>query len=365
MNKLSIWALHGDEAEAVEAVDAVSGLDLENRLEETLVRRPDMLEPDIQLVGRQTPTAGGPSDLLGIDAGGRLVVFELKRGALTRDAVTQCIDYASALNAMDPEEDLAKHIAEQSGRRGIAAISDFGEWYEEKFEQNEMSDLLPPRLVLVGLGVDDRAERMARFLQDHGVDISVLTFYGFRHGSETLIARQVEVEVEHTPLSPTGRRKPTTAEKQNALQNWLSEHGLTDLFNDVLDTMRGSLPNAFPLHPTRNTVALNMSIKTDSGKYQSRAFCNIRVGAPGENTMSINLPGSALQRYGDEPIRILKSEIEVTPQKGGFMIRIDNSEHWEQQRGAIIRFAEAAGETWRQQFESAGQAPIPPPTDAP
>ena len=57
----------------------------------------------LTLVGRQTPTEGGPLDLLGVDADGRLVVFELKRGTLSRDAVAQVVDYASYLNAMESD----------------------------------------------------------------------------------------------------------------------------------------------------------------------------------------------------------------------------------------------------------------------
>ena len=55
------------------------------------------MEP-LTLVGRQTPTEGGPLDLLGVDGDGKLVVFELKRGTLLRDAVAQILDYASPIS---------------------------------------------------------------------------------------------------------------------------------------------------------------------------------------------------------------------------------------------------------------------------
>ena len=91
-DELKVWA-PGDGAE-VDVVESVT-VGLEDRLEETLVRRPEMIEPGLYLVGRQTPTEGSPLDLLGVDKDGRLVVFELKRERLTREAVTQCIDYTS------------------------------------------------------------------------------------------------------------------------------------------------------------------------------------------------------------------------------------------------------------------------------
>ncbi len=137
--ELKIWAL--GEGNEIESIKGVSGMDLEHTLEETLVKLPEMLETGIHLVGRQTPTDGGGLDLLGVDRDGRLVVYELKRGKVTRDAVTQCIDYASDLNAKDPEE-LADYIAEHSGTGGIEPIDDFAEWYEERIGESELDALL-------------------------------------------------------------------------------------------------------------------------------------------------------------------------------------------------------------------------------
>ena len=58
-----------------------------------------------------------------------------------------------------------------------------------------MESLKPLRLFLVGLGADDRTERMVRFLAENsGMDISLLTFHGFAYDGRTLLARQVEVE---------------------------------------------------------------------------------------------------------------------------------------------------------------------------
>ena len=86
----------------------------EMALEELLARNPEMLGSGLKLVGRQTRTKSGWLDLLAVDQDGRLVVYELKRGTLARDAVTQVLDYASDLDAMSTSE-LAGHIAECSG----------------------------------------------------------------------------------------------------------------------------------------------------------------------------------------------------------------------------------------------------------
>ena len=97
MEDIKIWSLDGLTATPL---DAASQMESERKLEDTLVNNPGLLMDGLALVGRQTPTEGGPLDLLGVDKYGRLCVFELKSGTVARDAVAQVIDYASDLDGM-------------------------------------------------------------------------------------------------------------------------------------------------------------------------------------------------------------------------------------------------------------------------
>ena len=112
MEEIRFWSIDGKQATELKPANQMES---EAFLEDILVNNPGLLLEDLTLVGRQTPTEGGPLDLLGVDGDGRLVVFELKRGTLSRDAVAQVIDYASDLDNMDLV-DLANHISERSGR---------------------------------------------------------------------------------------------------------------------------------------------------------------------------------------------------------------------------------------------------------
>ena len=112
MDEIKLWALDGERAVPVQPA---AGMDSEERLEEILVKNPEMLIPGLTLVGRQTATDGGPLDLLGVDSDGRLVLFELKRGSLSRDAVAQIIDYASDLESMGIDA-LADRIVAHKGK---------------------------------------------------------------------------------------------------------------------------------------------------------------------------------------------------------------------------------------------------------
>ena len=154
MDEFKIWAL--EDAASVVELESQRRMEAESLLEDTLVAYPDLLMPGLKLVGRQTPTAGGPLDLLGVDKYGRLSLFELKRGTHTRDAVAQVIDYAADLEAMDLAE-LIGRLAKESGERGIGEIEDFEEWYGQQFGEQELTSLRPLRMFLVGLGADERA----------------------------------------------------------------------------------------------------------------------------------------------------------------------------------------------------------------
>ncbi len=105
MEKIEIWEVANGRDTATSLLSTIDSTKTEEELEEILVRSPDMLERGLQLVGRQTPmTGGGYLDLLAVDGDGRLVVFELKRGTLSRDAVAQVVDYASDLDAIEFED---------------------------------------------------------------------------------------------------------------------------------------------------------------------------------------------------------------------------------------------------------------------
>ena len=141
MEKIEIWEMGSGRRTAPSLLSTIDGTKTEEELEDILVRSPDMLERGLQLVGRQTPmTGGGYLDLLAVDGDGRLVVFELKRGTLSRDAVAQVVDYASDLDAVDLE-DLAKLIVNHSGSGDIATIDDFIDWYDRQYDGKSIESL--------------------------------------------------------------------------------------------------------------------------------------------------------------------------------------------------------------------------------
>ena len=279
MDEIKIWALDGAQATPVSETNMMES---EGRLEEALVNNPDMLMPELTLVGRQTDTEGGPLDLLGVDSDGRLVLFELKRGRLSRDAVAQIIDYASALNAMGVDR-LAAHIAERSGSGGIEKIDDFEEWHAENSDADSLDALLPLRIFLVGLGVDDATERMVNFLASIGMDISLLTFQGFVQDGKTMLARQMRVapDDDAVPSQPQPRKQRyvSVAERRERLYKRAEENNLLDVFNEAREMFRREFN-----HPSENpgTWGFAMALRLPGKRPRSFARVDVTNGNGGQ-----------------------------------------------------------------------------------
>ena len=69
---------------------------------------------------------------------------------------------------------------------GLIGLTTFEGWYIKNLGFDSLDSLRPLRMFLVGLGVDDTTERMVNFLAQEGLDISLLTFYGFKQDGKVL-----------------------------------------------------------------------------------------------------------------------------------------------------------------------------------
>ena len=229
---IGIWEIDRT-SRAGTKLDLAERVETEEMLEAVLVENPKMLMRGLTLVGRQVPVETGYADLLGIDGDGRLVVFELKRERLTRDAVAQVLDYCTYLEAL-PDSEIATLIAERSGTHGINKISDFEEWYGSQGGDS----IKPVRMVLVGLGLDKSARRMVVYLADRGIDVELLTFHGYAHGDRLLLARQVRTRGDrHAPSARQARNMNRKAD----ITRKAIEHGMAEVWRDARDSLDYSI----------------------------------------------------------------------------------------------------------------------------
>lgn len=250
MNEIKIWRCD-NMGNLVEKIQPASQMDYETSLENLLEQNPKMLESDLKLIGRRMTIDGKYElDLLGLNREDKLVVFELKRGVLTRKAVAQILDYCSWIDSRN-EDQLLEFLSSGSA---INEFDDFGSWYKKlRDKELDCSVLRPTRMALVGLGVDERAKRMVEYMAYNEMEISLLTFHGFRDGNNVLLARQVEVETKHQETS-TGRTNEK--EKFRRLQKKIQEYG--EEFERFWKEVRESLnSDDATLEPQSTGIAYN------------------------------------------------------------------------------------------------------------
>lgn len=347
MQQIKVWSVNrsDEEKEVVSCLEEVNNAEAEYLLEDLLVREPEMLMPNLQLVGRQTPTGDGPLDLLGVDENGQLVVFELKRGTLRREAVAQIIDYGAQLNQMSTEE-LADHIAERSGGEGIAEIDNFREWYDEAFPSDENDFAGKPRLALVGLGADEATKAMVFFLADSDLDMTLITFYGFERDGEFLLARQVEVEGR----SESDRTWLRKAEKQQIVEENAKKLGFWDLLQDIEEVVMESSDRTFYLYPTQKKYGFYLPEMTDRGNLSHRIYAGARLDP---DTESVQLKfGKRAFKVADEAMEefIAATGAERTDEES--RLRLSSMEDWESVRDDAQKIFSAIYEGWKEWREA-------------
>jgi hypothetical protein len=165
-------------------------------LEEWLASDPSIIRPGLKIIGRQVITGSGPLDLLAVDELGNLVVIELKRDKLPREALTQAIDYASAVASWGIDK-IREICAKYTG-------DSFEDVLSEAFPDMDLENLTinqTQRIILVGFAVEPALERMIEWLSGaYGVGINAVSLKYMRTsaGNEVLtrtavISEQAEV----------------------------------------------------------------------------------------------------------------------------------------------------------------------------
>ena len=331
-DELRLWRV--GESGRVEPLPPIQQMPTELALEDLLVRNPEMLEPGLKLVGRQTVTETGWLDLLAVDRDGRLVVYELKRGRLAREAVTQVLDYASDLDAMGIRT-LTEHIAERSGNDGIQRIDDFEQWYADNFGDDDLSRLLPPRMVLIGLGVDPIVERMARFISGGPLDVSVVTFQGFMSGGDRLLARRMEVRSGRSQAEQR-HRSVTVDERRQALREYLVHNGYEEVFNQVCADIREAMPER-GVREQQGKVGIAFLLTEPDEPSRPKRYFGVQAGYESA-IYSVSILPEAI-RWGGEALERLRETVDLTDwTHGGLCFYFASEDEWAERRPAVLEF---------------------------
>jgi hypothetical protein len=337
---IQLWAVERDkDTPSASPVERVDNTETEKSLEDLLVASPELLMPDLTLIGRQVPTEGGPLDLLGIDSDGRLVVFELKRGTLTREAVAQVLDYASDLAALD-EARFARLIEEHSGQLGIEKFTDFADWYSQEYPGQSENFLDRPKMVLVGLGVDDRARRIVNFLADSRVDIQLLTFNAFRSADTLLLARQIESRPPKPPITSS----PTKASNLKILLETATDLGVKDLLIAVDEFIEKRIQGYS--WPNKMGHSYYLPERTDAGGFTSRCYVSIRLDKKERGSLFLGVWARAATAAGTVTEEFFSSRDFIKDKHGITYLRF-RADDWPSLQESLSGFLAAVVEGWK------------------
>lgn len=158
-------------------------------LEPWIKSNPEILGTDISIIGNQISSKSGPIDLLGIDSSGNLIIIELKRDKLPREALAQAIDYASDVSSWSIEK-ISEVCSSKIGKT-------LEEVYQEQFPDIELESIninSTQRILLVGFSIESSLERMIEWLSDgYGVNINaiILSYAVTDNGNEILVRTSI------------------------------------------------------------------------------------------------------------------------------------------------------------------------------
>lgn len=351
MQEIRLWSLEKSDEGKLKAIQvkAIRNAETEQMLEDILVREPELLLPGLTLVGRQVPTKGGPLDLLGIDGDGRIVVFELKRGTLTRDTVTQAIDYASDLHEMEAES-LFRHIEEYSGRYGINKIDDFEEVYNQNYPDSDALEE-KPRIILVGLGADERALRMVNFLADSGLDIQILTFHAFERDGRLFLAKHVE-STAPSPRVGAGVQRITKKDNYEMLFANAEQLGIKDLLERVRKYFKGNLPPAAYEWPGKESCSFYLPEKTERGNSAPRVYFSVYLRRHTPRKLRLMLNKRVVDAASKEIQEFQNQVPEATLNEKYDQVEVDFSmDQWDKLSSSLDSLVPAVERGWKAKVE--------------
>ena len=232
--EIKVWQIENGKLAPVDITMAGAGRTEPEDLERWIKSNPSILGQDLLIVGEQVQTKSGPLDFLGMDKSGNVVIIELKRERIPREALAQAMDYASDVASWELDK-LSEECVKYRGQTLDAYIN-------ESFEDVDLEDISvnqTQRILLVGTYIEESLQRMIGGLSDnYGVSINAVIFKYIRTKcGDELIARTMIIpeEVEKERSQKQQRKIPMSDEPGSygdnelkaLLRKYLSEYRAT------------------------------------------------------------------------------------------------------------------------------------------
>jgi Holliday junction resolvase-like predicted endonuclease len=219
-----------------------SGIDLEQYLESWIERDPGMLQHGLTIVGRQLALEAGRLDLLALDPQGRWAVIEIKRGTISRETISQALDYAACVARMPYDELVGKATAYlQSKRASLDVLRRQSGDGEDSAARREVG------IFVVGTTQDQSLERMVDYLGGYDLPIQVVTYQVFAlEGGQRVLLREL-TEGDTTAAIPQVERGSSQMNKVEEIRARAERQGIGEEFSLLYEaaTRHGLYPRPY------------------------------------------------------------------------------------------------------------------------
>lgn len=183
--EIKVWEIINGELQAIATSMTQEGRTEPYDLEPWIVSNPSIIGDDLAIIGRQVATKTGTLDLLAIDKSGNVVIIELKRDKLPREALAQAIDYASDVAYWSIEKISETNSKFNEGKSLEETLSQsFSDINLESVNVNGSQ-----RIILVGFAIEPALERMVEWLSDKfevNINAVILHYVKTKSGDELL-----------------------------------------------------------------------------------------------------------------------------------------------------------------------------------
>jgi len=169
MNEIGLWHAVKDQ---LPTRLLETSLKYEEHLETWLYEDPKLIAPSLLRVRRQVNLSGKKMDLLAIEEPGVWVVCEIKKTPISRDALSQAIDYLTRMDKLTVDE-LEKIVLTENDNFQPGAK----ELITKALDRERNGEPRNMRVVLAGIGVGEDLGHMVAYLNEkYFFPVSVCTF---------------------------------------------------------------------------------------------------------------------------------------------------------------------------------------------
>ncbi len=253
-------------------------------LQRLLREQPEVLEEDLFIITEEFSNwegSGRSIDLLGLDATGRLVVVELKRGETGEHADLQAIRYAAMISTMTLQQAIDAHrqYLNKRNRDGDAEVE-----IARHLEKNEGARFASekPRIILASEGFSSELTTCALWLNETGLDVTCVRVQPHRSGSELLIETSQIIplpEAQNYLVRVREREEEQGKERDSIMGNFVpGGRTFSDRINSVEESVRETATRLYEW-----AVALEQYELAVLSTYIHNERCNLLVGLPTGN----------------------------------------------------------------------------------